>query len=74
MTERIFCLLLRQSQKREKKLEVQLFLVRLQVLLALAQPYFYLMFKTSVIGLIVNLAINGAESISGKVGISFFGY
>ena len=36
VTEEFFCLLLRKSQKEDKKVGIQLFLVRLLVLLALA--------------------------------------
>ena len=74
MTEGIFCLLLRQSQKQDKKLEVQLFLVRLLVLLALAnRPYFSLMLEVSALGLTIGLAIDRTESIGGKIAIGFSG-
>ncbi len=73
MTERISCLLLRQGQKRDKKLEVQLFLARLLVPLALTgRPCFCLVIEAS--GLIVGLAINGAEFIGGEVAVSFSGW
>ncbi len=70
VTEGIFCLLLRQSQKRDKKLVVQLFLARLLVPLALiGRPCFRLVIEAS--GLTVGLAIGGAESIGGEVTVSF---
>ncbi len=69
MTEGIFCLLLRQGQKRDKKLEVQLFLARLLVPFALAgRPRFRLVLEAS--GLIVGLAIGGAEFIGREVAVS----
>ncbi len=44
--EGVFCLLLRQGQKRDKKLEVQLFLARLLLPLALANlPRFRLVLE-----------------------------
>ncbi len=70
MTEEIFCLLLRQCQKQDKKLEVQLFLACLLVPLVLAgRPCFRLLLKASglTVGLTVGLAIGGAESIGGEV-------
>ena len=64
MTEGIFCLLLRQSQKRDKKLEFQLFLARLLVLLALAgRPHFCLVLEALALGLTIGLAIGRTESI-----------
>ena len=70
--EEIFYLLLRQSQKRDKKLKVQLFLAYFLVPLVLVgQSCFCLVLE---IGFSVGLAINGAESISGMVAIGFFGY
>ncbi len=73
VTEGIFCLLLRQGQKRDKKLVVQLFLARLLVPLALAgRPCFRLVIEAS--GLIVGLAIGRAESISGEVAVGFSGW
>ncbi len=69
MTEGIFCLLLKQGQKQDKKLEVQLFLVCLLVLLALARrPRFCLALETSV-GFIVGLAVGEVESIGGEVAV-----
>ena len=74
MTEGIFCLLLKESQKQDKKLEVQLFLAHLLVLLALVdQPPFYLVLDASALGLIVGLTIGKVESISRKIAISFSG-
>ncbi len=72
MTEEIFYLLLRHGQKRDKKLEVQLFLVCLLVLLALAgRPHFCLVLEVSALGLAVGLTIGGAESMGGKVAVGF---
>ncbi len=69
MTEGIFCLLLRQGQKRDKKLEVYLFLARFLVPLALAsQPCFRHAFEASI-GFTVDLAVNGAKSIDKKVAV-----
>ncbi len=73
MTEGILCLLSRQGQKRDKKLEVQLFLVRLLVPFTLAGlPHFCLVLEDS--GLIVDLAIGGAESIGGEVAVGLSGW
>ncbi len=73
MTEGIFCLLLRQGQKRDKKLEVQLFLARLLVPLALAgRPRFRLVIEA--FDLAVGLAMGGAESIGGEVTVGFSGW
>ncbi len=70
--EGIFYLLLRQNQKRDKKLEVQLFLVRLLVLLSFASlPCFYLVLEVSTLGLTIGLAIGEVEFISGEIIISF---
>ncbi len=67
MTEGIFCLLLSQGQKQDKKLEVQFFLAHLLVPLVLAgRPYFCLALKASV-GFIVGVAIGGTESIGREV-------
>ncbi len=73
VTEGIFCLLSKQGQKRDKKLEVQLFLACLLVPLALAGlSRFRLVLKASAIGLTVGLAIGGAESIGGEIAVGFF--
>ncbi len=73
MTGGIFCLLLRQSQKRDKKLVVQLFLAHLLVPLALAgRPRFRLVIDAS--GLTVGLAIGRLESIGGEVAVGFSGW
>ena len=73
MTGRTFYLLLRQGQKRDKKLEFQLFLARLLVPLVLAgRPCFCLMLA-SALGLTVGLTIGGAESIGREVAVGFFG-
>ena len=75
MIKGIFCPLLRQGQKRDKKLKVQLFLARLLVLLALAGwSRFCLVLETSALGLTVGLAIGRAESIYGKVVFGFSGW
>ena len=72
VTEGIFCLLYRQDKKRDKKLEVQLFLTRLLVLLVLVGWLcFCLVLEASDIGLTIGLAIGGVESISEEVGFSF---
>ncbi len=70
MTNRIFCLLSRQGQKRDKNLEVQLFLARLLVRLVLAgRGRFCLVLEASGLttGLTMDLAIGGAEFIGGEV-------
>ncbi len=73
MTEGILCLLLRQGQKRGKKLEVQVFLARLLAPLALAGlPHFRLMIEAS--GLTVGLAIGEAKSIGREVAVGFSGW
>ena len=72
LTEGIFCLLLEQDQKQNKKLEVQLFLVRLLMSLALAIWLHFL--ETSVLGLIIGLAIIGVEFIGKKVAIGLSGW
>ncbi len=75
MTEGIFCLLLKQGQKQDKKLEVQVFLVRLRAPLSFAGlPYFCLVLEASALDLTVSLAIGGAESISGEIAVTFFGW
>ncbi len=67
MIEKIFCLLLRQGQKQDKKLEVQLFLACLLVPLALAGwPRFCLALEASV-GFIIGLAVGGIEFIGREV-------
>ncbi len=67
MIEGIFCLLLRQGSKQDKKLEVQLFLTRLLVPLALTgQPCFCLALETSI-GFIVDFTIGGVESIGREI-------
>ena len=72
VTEEFFCLLSKQSQRHDKILEAQLFLVRLLVPLALAsQPRFCLMLVTSALGLTLGLAIGGAESIGREVAVGF---
>ncbi len=66
---------MRQGQKRDKKLEVQLFLARLLVLLALAGlSRFRLVVEASALGLTVGLAIGGTESIGGEVAVGFSGW
>ncbi len=61
---KIFCLLLRQDQKQDKKLEVQVFLVRLLVPLSFAGlSRFCLVLEASVLGLTVGLTIGRVESI-----------
>ncbi len=69
MIEKILCLLLGQVQKQDKKLEVQLFLVHLLVLLA-GWPRFCLVLVVSALGLTVGLAIGWIESIGGKITIN----
>ncbi len=74
VTEGILCLLSRQYQKQDKKLEVQVFLARLLAPLALAGlSRFYLVLEASVLGLTISLAIVGAESIGGEVAVGFSG-
>ena len=72
MTEEIFCLLLRQGQKQDKKLEVELFLACLLVLLA-GQLRFCLMLKTLALDLTISLAIGGSKLISREVAVSLLG-
>ncbi len=73
MTEKVLCLLSRQGQKQGKKLEVQVFWVRLLALLALAGlPCVRLMIEAS--GLTIGLAIGGAESVGREVAGGFFGW
>ncbi len=75
VTKGIFCLLLRQSQKRGNKLEVQVFLARLLAPLSfVGLPCFHLVFEASALGLTVGLAIGGAESIGKKVAIGLSGW
>ncbi len=70
----IFCLLLRQGKKRDKKLEVQVFLVYLLALLSFAGlPYFCLVLEASVLGLTIGLAIGGVESIGRQVAVGLSG-
>ncbi len=74
VTERIFYLLLRQGQKQDKKLKVQVFLACLLVLLSFANLLcFYLVLDAFalIIGLVVSFAIDGVESINRKVAIGF---
>ncbi len=71
----IFCLLLRQGQKLDKKLEVQVFLARLLVLLSFAGlPRFRLMLEASVLSLTIGLTIGEAETIGGEVAVGFSGW
>ena len=77
MTEGIFCLLLRQGQKRDKKLKVQVFLVYLLAPLFFAGlSCFCLILKASalIVGLTVGLTISGAESIDREVTLSLSGW
>ncbi len=77
VTEEIFCLLLKQGQERDKKLEVQLFLVRLLAPLSFTDlPRFCLVLKASIliVGLAVGLAIGGAKSIGKKIAVSLSGW
>ena len=74
MIKGIFCLLLRQDQKQEKKLEVQVFLARLLMSLSFARLLcFCLVLEASALGLTISFAIDGAESISRKVAIGLSG-
>ncbi len=75
MTEEIFCLLLRQGQKQDKKLEVQVFLVHLLIPLSFASlPCFRLMLANSAHGMAIGLAISATEFIGGEVIIDFSGW
>lgn len=68
MIERLFCMLLRQGQKYDKKLEIQLFLVRLLVLLTLSNRLCVcLVLEASALGLTVSLAIARVELIGKKI-------
>ena len=76
MTEGIFCLLLKQGQKRDKKLKVQVFLVYLLApLFFVGLSCFCLMLKASalIVGLTVGLTIGGAESIDREVAVNLIG-
>ncbi len=71
----IFCLLLRQGQKRDKKLEVRIFLAHLLALLSFADlPCFCLVLEASALGLTVGLAIGEAESIGREIAVGFSGW
>ncbi len=70
----IFCLLSRPGQKRDKKLEVQVFLARLLALLSFADLPRFCLLEASALGLTVGLAIGGAEFIGGEVTIGLFGW
>lgn len=75
ITKGIFCLLLRQSQKQDKKLDVQVFLVRLLESLFFGDLYsFCLVFEAStlIISLAIGLTISKMESIDKEIAISFF--
>ncbi len=75
MIVEIFCLLSRKGQKRDKKLEIQVFLVRLLVLLSFADlPRFCLVLETSALDLAIGFAIGGAEFIGGEVIVGFSGW
>ncbi len=81
MTEGIFCLLLKQGQKQDKILEVQLFLARLLAPLSFAGLLcFYLVLEASAlivglaVGLAVGFAIDGAEFIGGEVVVGLSGW
>ncbi len=75
ITEGIFCMLLRQDQKQEKKPEVQLFLARLLVPLALAsQPRFCLVLEILALDLTIGLAIARTKSMGGGVAVGFSGW
>ncbi len=75
MTMGIFCLLSRQSQKRDKKLEVQVFLACLLVPLVFAGlPRFCLVLEASALSLIVGFATGKAESIGREVAIGLSGW
>ena len=72
MAERIFCLLSKQDQKQDKKLEIQLFLTYLLVPLALAdQSCFSLVLEVSALSLTIGFAISRAEFISEKIAVGF---
>ena len=73
VTEEIFCLLLRQNQKQDKKLIVQVFLARLLTPLSfICLPRFYLVLEALALGLIIGLAVSKAEFISRKVAVGLF--
>ncbi len=69
MTVEIFCLLLRQGQKRDKKLEVQIFLAHLLALHSFAGLLYFYLLEASALSLTIGLAIDGAESINEEVAI-----
>ncbi len=71
MSVRIFCLLSRQGQKRDKKLEVQVFLARLLALLCFAGLLYFHLLEASALNLTVSLAIGEAVSINGEVAVGF---
>ncbi len=74
MTVGIFYLLSRQGQKRDKKLEVQVFLVRLLALLSFIGLPRFCLFEASTLGLTLGLAIGRAESIGGVVTVGLSGW
>ncbi len=69
----LFSLLSKQCQKQDKKSEVQLSLMYLLMLLALADwLQFCLVLEASALGLTIDLAIGGMESMNKEVAIDFF--
>ncbi len=57
------------TTKRDKKLEVQVFLVCLLELLSFVGLSCFRLLEVSALGLTIGLTIGGAESISGKVAV-----
>ncbi len=73
VTMRMFCLLSRQGQKQDKKLEAQVFLACLLVPPSFVSlPCFCLVLEASVLGLTISFIIGRAESISKKVAVGHF--
>lgn len=68
-------LIIKTRLKKRLNLKIQLFLGYLLALLALVgQLYFCLMFKTSVLGLIIGLAISKIKLFGREVVVNFFKY
>ncbi len=74
MTEGILYLLLRQGQKRDKKLVGPLILARLLALLSFAGLLCFCLLEVSALGLTIGLAIDGAKSMSREIVVGFSGW
>ncbi len=74
VTVGIFCLLSRQGQMQDKKLETQVFLAYLLALLSFAGLSRFHLLEASALGLTVGLTIGGAESIDEGVTMGLSGW